>query len=116
MSLLLEALKKAERAKQEAQRRARAEPGGEPEELQGQAAAAAPASALPAAPVTTRAQLPEISPKLEIVSDDLLDKPASERAPPAPPRDAAPSPAASAAEARASEEAGRASARKVFEA
>src|SRR5205814_1190923 len=116
MSLLLEALKKAERAKQEAQRRARAEPGGEPEELRGQAAATAPAQG--AAPVTTRDQLPEISPKLEIVSDDLLDKPAAapESAPPPPPREPQPGPALAAAEARASEEAGRASARKVFEA
>ena len=114
MSLLLEALKKAERAKQEAQRRARAEPGGEPEELHGQAAASAPGAA--AAPVTTRDQLPEISPKLEIVSDDLLDRPAPAPESAPPPREPQPGPALAAAEARASEEAGRASARKVFEA
>ena len=126
MSLLLEALKKAEKAKEDAQRRAREErPAGEPEELRSEveapAEAAAEAPAEPA-PVLTRDQLPKISQPLEILSDDLLDKPAAEprrapverRSPPAagqvppvraePPRD----------EAR--EETSRASARKVFEA
>src|SRR5205085_10023918 len=63
MSLLLEALKKAERAKEEAQRRARGDTG-----------LAAPAPEAPAAerkPVLTRDKLPEISSSLEIMSEDL---------------------------------------------
>jgi tetratricopeptide (TPR) repeat protein len=128
MSLLLEALKKAEKAKEEAQRRAREDrPSREPEELRGEEAPAeagaepqAEVQAARAAPVLmTRDDLPEISQKLEILSDDLLDKPADapERArvelPPEPaPRASAPPPLRD--EARA--EAGRASARKVFEA
>jgi len=126
MSLLLEALKKAEKAKEEAQRRAREErPSGEPEELRGEelppepASEAAPAPHADAAPVLTRNNLPEISQKLEILSDDLLDKPAAqEPAPVESPREAAPRASAPPPplrdEARA--EAGRASARKVFEA
>jgi Tfp pilus assembly protein PilF len=121
MSLLLEALKKAEKAKEEAQRRAREErPSGEPEELRGEGEAPAEGfAAEPAAPapVLTRDKLPEISQKLEILSDDLLDKHAVEpqRAPAEPQREA---PGAHAASPRdeAREEAGRASARKVFEA
>ncbi|HZM35787.1 MAG TPA: tetratricopeptide repeat protein [Burkholderiales bacterium] len=66
MSLLLEALKKAEKAKEEAQRRSRAE-GGEPELQIGAATPAAEASQ----PVLTRDKLPEISQPLEIVADDL---------------------------------------------
>lgn len=119
MSLLLEALKKAEKAKEEAQRRARAEPGGEPEELQ--VSGEAPAEPRP---VLTRDKLPEISQPLEILSDDLIDKtpaaPAPEPSNVAPARGAGarPAPSASRAEHRASdpEQAGRASARKVFEA
>src|SRR6476646_7563064 len=123
MSLLLEALKKAEKAKEEAQRRAREDrPAGEPEELRSETApaeAAAEPRVDPAA-VLTRDNLPEISPKLEILADDFLDKPAGTRKPaPAEPRPE-PAPRASAPprppqnEARA--EANRASARKVFEA
>jgi tetratricopeptide (TPR) repeat protein len=128
MSLLLEALKKAEKAKEEAQRRAHEDrPSREPEELRGEEAPAeasaepqAGVRAAPAAPVLMRRDsLPEISQKLEILTDDLLDKPAAapERArvelPPEPaPRASAPPPLRD--EARA--EAGRASARKVFEA
>jgi len=124
MSLLLEALKKAEKAKEEAQRRAREDrPAGEPEELRSEEAPAEP-SAEPqaeaqAAPVLTRDNLPEISQKLEILSDDLLDKPAAApeparaEMPPEPaPRASAPPPMRDAARAEAS----RASARKVFEA
>src|SRR5580765_3624766 len=124
MSLLLEALKKAEKAKEEAQRRVREEraPAGEPEELRSEgespteAFAAEPAAP---APLLTRDRLPEISPKLEILSDDLLDKPAAAPAP-EPLREAAPR-MASAAVSRdgaheAREAASRASARKVFEA
>jgi tetratricopeptide (TPR) repeat protein len=124
MSLLLEALKKAEKAKEEAQRRAREDqPSGEPEELRSEEAPAETAAepqVAPAAVLMTRNNLPEISPKLEILADDFLDKPAVTRKPaPAEPR-SEPAPRASAPppprrdEARA--EAGRASARKVFEA
>ena len=125
MSLLLEALKKAEKAKEEAQRRTREERSpGEPEELRSEetAEAAEPQAEVQAnpQPLQTRDNLPEISQKLEILADDFLDKPVTAgrpapaelppepapraSAPPRPPRD----------EARA--EAGRASARKVFEA
>src|SRR3954464_12465193 len=87
MSLLLEALKKAEKAKEEAQRRARGEsgaPGDTPAAqplsqpaaarggeltLEGQSAPQPDAKR-----VMTRAELPDISAPLEIVSDDLSDK------------------------------------------
>ena len=107
MSLLLEALKKAERAKEEAQRRARGEsaPGAN------DAAAAEPAERKS---VLTRDNLPDISPSLEIVSDDL---------PSASPLELAPEPPAAketstrpAARAAADAAASRASAKKVFEA
>ena len=118
MSLLLEALKKAEKAKEEAQRRTRADrPSGEPEELRGEEGLAETATeprAQPrreAAPVLTRENLPEISQKLEILSDDL-DKPAAE---PEPARAAGLRPSAPPRN-EAREEASRASARKVFEA
>jgi tetratricopeptide (TPR) repeat protein len=64
MSLLLEALKKAERAKEEAQRRARGE--GQPAEDPKH--------------VLTRSELPDIKQPLEILSDDLTPK-ESESAP-----------------------------------
>src|SRR5688500_9917153 len=106
MSLLLEALKKAERAKEEAQRRARGEPEGpsampstpvpEPEPL-------SPEPALEQ-PVLTRDQLPDIRQPLTLEGEELAAKPAP----------AAPAPRPEArADAQAS---GRASARKVFEA
>jgi Flp pilus assembly protein TadD len=92
MSLLLEALKKAERAKEEAQRRAR----GEPEIPE-------PAP-LPEKPVVTRDQLPDVRQPLALEEDARPAKPVS----PPPERHAEPKndPQAS----------GRASARKVFEA
>lgn len=66
MSLLLEALKKAEKAKEEAQRaRGEAKPGAE---LQLQEAA--PAAEAPRH-VVTRSELPDISQPLEILSDDI---------------------------------------------
>src|SRR5687768_6748013 len=132
MSLLLEALKKAEKAKEDAQRRARGETGDAPP-----AAVEAPASQpapqpgaelslegerpAPAAErVLTRAELPDLSAALEISADDLRAK-----APPprselrletqqreAPRRAAAAQPAAQAAE----REGQRNTARKVFEA
>lgn len=126
MSLLLEALKKAERAKEEAQRRAKAE-GAE------QAPAGAPTDA-ERKPVLTRDKLPDLATTpLEIVSDDLAPPPAPRseptleplEPPPAPkpaPRAAASASTAKAAAAKAAaaeadtQAASRASARKVFEA
>src|SRR5687767_15911236 len=70
MSLLLEALKKAEKAKEEAQRRER----GVEEPRTGDAAPEA-------RPVMTRAELPDIKQPLEILSDDITPR----EAPPAPP-------------------------------
>src|SRR4051812_15395208 len=96
MSLLLEALKKAEKAKEEAQRRARAEPAAATElRLEGEApAAAAPAAnAEDSSPVRTRNELPDISQPLEIVSDDIGGA-APEARKAAPSASAAPSPAA----------------------
>jgi Flp pilus assembly protein TadD len=105
MSLLLEALKKAEKAKEEAQRRARSE-GGEPElKLE----AEAPAPAPEAKPVRTRDQLPEInSQPLEIMADEPPPRPAARPKPEAP--------RAEAPKAEPVDAAARASARKVFEA
>jgi len=114
MSLLLEALKKAERAKEEAQRRAR-----------GDGAGAAPATEPAPAerkPVITRDKLPQITAPLEIVTEDLLAPPAA--ATPRPPLEIAaePEPAKPASRSRPApasaqaETASRASARKVFEA
>ena len=127
MSLLLEALKKAERAKEEAQRRAKE--GGEA------AANGAAANAEPERkPVLTRDKLPDIATTpLEILNDDLVPPPTPKPAPrveptlepldsppPAPrpaPRASAAKPAAKTAAAEAqTQAAGRASARKVFEA
>jgi tetratricopeptide (TPR) repeat protein len=106
MSLLLEALKKAERAKEEAQRRVQSES----EEAPAAPPAPLPADEPPAAPVRTREQLPDIRQPLEIVSDE----PAPKRAPePEKPRvEPAPRPHPQ-ADPQASE---RAAARKVFEA
>ena len=127
MSLLLEALKKAERAKEEAQRRAK-EGGGEG------ADSAAPSAEPERKPVLTRDKLPDIaSTPLEILNDDLVPAPAPkpvlrpepaleplESAPPPPkpaPRSMAAKPAAKAAAVEEqAQAAGRASARKVFEA
>ncbi|HZE61810.1 MAG TPA: tetratricopeptide repeat protein [Burkholderiales bacterium] len=118
MSLLLEALKKAERAKEEAQRRARAE-GSE----QGAAAPFEPERK----PVLTRDKLPDIATTpLEIMSDDLSPppppKPAVRPEPmleplesQPPPKPAARKPAA-AKPAADEQAASRASAKKVFEA
>jgi tetratricopeptide (TPR) repeat protein len=113
MSLLLEALKKAERAKEEAQRRARGE----------NANAAAEAPGVERKDLMTRDRLPEITSPLEIVTEDLVPPPAApnQRAP----LEIAPDPeptkgtprartagAATAPDAAAS----RSSAKKVFEA
>ncbi len=79
MSLLLEALKKAEKAKEEAQRRAKgAEAPGAPTAFDPEATVLDEGKQ-----VTTRDQLPDISAPLEIASDDL--RPADK----APPRELA---------------------------
>lgn len=119
MSLLLEALKKAEKAKEEAQRRASAEaPSAE---------AGAASSAPERKPVLTRDKLPDISAPLEIVSDDLEPGRAAAAAAPtlelevaAKPAEPGASSSTAASSARRGvpppDEDGRATARKVFEA
>jgi tetratricopeptide (TPR) repeat protein len=116
MSLLLEALKKAEKAKEEAQRRA----SGEPQPAEASAPAGQGAAA-ERKTVATRDRLPEISTPLEIVSDDVASpaptleplEPAARPVEPAP----APQPATpSRRGAPSADEAGRATAKKVFEA
>jgi Flp pilus assembly protein TadD len=117
MSLLLEALKKAEKAKEEAQRRARGEaPGaGAPLRLEGQP----PAQATSETPqhVMTRDELPNISQPLEILSEDIRAAPEPRAQPASPAQPAAkpakPPPAREASAAPTSE---RAAAKKVFEA
>ena len=106
MSLLLEALKKAEKAKEEAQKRAEA---GEPDPE---------ATLTPTRPVMTKDQLPEIPRQsLEIVSEELQLAPDPE--PAAVPEPAsAPRPARQQPQARAAadpQSAERSAARKVFE-
>ena len=101
MSLLLEALKKAEKAKEDAQRRTR-EAGGEL-----RLAEDAPAEAA-VKPVLTRPELPDITAPLEILSEDLGAKPAADEPAPRLPPLRRP-----AADAQAAD---RAAARRVFEA
>lgn len=91
MSLLLEALKKAERAKEEAQRRAR-EGGGEAE-------AAAPAPEKKA--ILTRDKLPDISAApLDMTGEDLAPAPPKKSRPKEPPRELTIEPVAPAAEVK----------------
>src|SRR5687767_11746147 len=104
MSLLLEALKKAEKAKEEAQRRAREEQGAAAAELKIEDAAGAK-------PVMTRAELPDIRQPLEILSDDIAPKQKQPQGAAPPPQRAA---GERAAEPRAPDN--RAQAKKVFEA
>ena len=140
MSLLLEALKKAEKAKEESQRRARGETGSAPDaaapaasESSGAAAAPGAGSSRPtlsleseAQPaealrrVVTRNELPDLSAPLEIESPDMAPSPSRPReelrleTPKETPRRA---PAAAPAnESAAPQAAERATARKVFEA
>src|SRR2546425_10853369 len=115
MSLLLEALKKAEKAKEEAQKRARGDSGGAAGELrlEGEAAPAADDTH-----VVTRPELPDISQPLEIISDDLAAKeppPQGEKESPEYPAAPSPRPQAPLREADP-RSADRAAARKVFEA
>jgi hypothetical protein len=101
MSLLLEALKKAEKAKEEAQRRARGEGGAAVLRMDGEPEPRA---------VVTRAELPDIKQPLEILSDDIAPREA-------PPADKAAGAVASAPSRAAQSQADeRAAARKVFEA
>jgi tetratricopeptide (TPR) repeat protein len=130
MSLLLDALKKAEKAKEEAQRRAKADetaasPSASvaPSELR--LSDEAPASATQG--VRTRDQLPDISQSLEIATEDLSPASRPREAPreltlesvEAPAQPAAPvrqRPTASRNEAARNQGAERAAAKKVFEA
>jgi Tfp pilus assembly protein PilF len=130
MSLLLEALKKAERAKEEAQRRAGGEPDPAASSFDPEATVADPGKH-----VTTRDELPDIHAPLEILSEDLqssrqkarpLELAIEEIATPAPPQPAPePRPAAAPAQKREAARAGaqpqaqntdRVAAQKVFEA
>jgi Tfp pilus assembly protein PilF len=110
MSLLLEALKKAEKAKEEAQKRAREGEAGSAGELR----LADEAPATPAAEekrVVTRDELPPITAPLEIQSEDIAAAGSAEPAPQSVPRSEA------AARPRADPQAAqRATARKPFEA
>ena len=121
MSLLLEALKKAEKAKEEAQRRA----SGEAPPAEASASAAATPAERNSVP--TRDKMPQISAPLEIVSDDpprprvAPESPALAAREPVGPRGAEREPAAPAGSpprrgAPPADEAGRATAKKVFEA
>ena len=95
MSLLLEALKKAEKAKEEAQRRAKGEPAAPELRIENE-------PQIRERPVLTRPELPDIRQPLEILSDEI-----------------APRPPEAAPQGQAFEEpqaADRAAARKVFEA
>ena len=130
MSLLLEALKKAEKAKEDAQRRARdSSASAEPEASVFDSDATV--AVADGRHVTRRDELPDISAPLEILSDDIrpaaqpktaapLELMPAEEPPAAPERNAAPRRAAPRASAgmQAADAAGaeRAAAQKVFEA
>jgi tetratricopeptide (TPR) repeat protein len=68
MSLLLEALKKAEKAKEEAQRRAKGEPAAAELRVENEAP-------VPEKPVLTRAELPDIRQPLEILTEEIAPRP-----------------------------------------
>jgi hypothetical protein len=71
MSLLLEALKKAEKAKEEAQRRTKGDAApASTAEIRLEPADPAPAEK----PVMTRAELPDIRQPLEILSDEIAPR------------------------------------------
>ena len=109
MSLLLEALKKAERAKEEAQRKAGGEPAKAELSLQDEAVPEHKH-------VVTRSELPDIHQPLEILSDDI--GPATRRAAAEPkpaPQSTAGRPRGAARPADEAPATGRAAARKVFE-
>jgi Flp pilus assembly protein TadD len=118
MSLLLEALKKAEKAKEDAQRRA-SEVGSELQ-LADTAQPFAGTPEAPAQPVLTRAELPDITAPLEILPEDIAAGSPSGAAPGGLSLESAPPPrSAGAAQRRPAadpQSAQRATARKVFEA
>jgi tetratricopeptide (TPR) repeat protein len=103
MSLLLEALKKAEKAKEEAQRRAKGEAHSTTAEVRMDVGDAPAAEK----PVLTRPELPDIRQPLEILSDDISPKAPEQPAPVSMPATERPA---------QSQAADRATARKVFEA
>jgi tetratricopeptide (TPR) repeat protein len=130
MSLLLDALKKAEKAKEEAQRRAKADetaasPSVNDAPSEPRLSEESPASSSQG--VRTRDQLPDISQSLEIATEDL--SPASRpreapreltlesvEAPAQPATTVRQRPTAARSEAARNQSAGRATAKKVFEA
>jgi tetratricopeptide (TPR) repeat protein len=75
MSLLLEALKKAEKAKEEAQRRAKGEAAANELRLEGEAPPAETKAVL------TRPELPDIRQPLEILSEEIAPRPAQASSP-----------------------------------
>jgi tetratricopeptide (TPR) repeat protein len=119
MSLLLEALKRAEKAKEEAQRRAGAQASRDKEEPR---IADEPSPGTENKHVLTRDKLPDISQPLEILSDDIGQEAAAKdgvsgAAPRTEPRaTVAPRSSSARQDAAASARAGRAAARRVFEA
>ena len=113
MSLLLEALKKAEKAKEEAQRKQGGEPAAARAELSLQPD---PAPAPPPKHVVMRSELPDIHQPLEILSDDIAPPArAPEQRPAAAPGTGSARAGASRAKEEAPAEASRAGARKAFE-
>ncbi len=110
MSLLLEALKKAEKAKEEAQRRARGEDTGGELRLDAETAPPRPKA------VMTRPELPDIRQPLEILSDDIAPKAAPQPTPAVEKPPAAPQPQKSVTQKPETQAAERATAKKVFEA
>jgi tetratricopeptide (TPR) repeat protein len=114
MSLLLEALKKAEKAKEEAQRKTRGDapapaPVAAPTELRIEGDPAPAPAPVAAEPVLTRDQLPDIRQPLEI-------EPEAPQAAPARPAPEKPRPQPRAEPQAAERETQRTAARKVFEA
>jgi tetratricopeptide (TPR) repeat protein len=118
MSLLLEALKKAEKAKEEAQKRATATTANAPLRLEPELDRVNEPAA--AKRVTTRSELPDIREPVEIASADLSDRaPEATAATGAKPTPQAPAAASPREDARPPEEAvaaKRQAARKTFEA
>jgi tetratricopeptide (TPR) repeat protein len=106
MSLLLEALKKAEKAKQEAERRSREGEGAGGLRLEGGAGA-------PDKPVVTRDELPPITSPLDIQSEDLRAEPTVPPASELSLQESTPPPPRGGADAQAAQ---RAAARRVFDA
>ncbi len=129
MSLLLDALKRAEKAKEEAQRRAQSDAaGGAPQEAAADAEPPRTVGASDRPPhVRTRAELPDISQSLEIATEDLSARSnpqegssaltlESIEAPPPPPPATRQRAASASSEGVRGRSAERAAARKVFEA